>query len=139
MKYRLETETVIHSDSDFATVAFLRINNARLDPKDTVTTNIAVPELLDEVFADVEKTLASSSRQPEQPEGLPHLDADQQSTTLEPSVRRDGNWLALANIQRTNTASGTSLSLEDEVRECFHTLQSDYRPHNFLGYLTNSD
>ncbi|KAH9077328.1 hypothetical protein EDB83DRAFT_2645725 [Lactarius deliciosus] len=53
----LETETVIHSDSDFATVAFLRIRRVSLDPKTEQSPDVAVPALLDHPYRHVEKDI----------------------------------------------------------------------------------
>ncbi len=44
---RLETETAIHSDSDFATVTFLRIQRPSFDRKTEQSPDLAVPALLD--------------------------------------------------------------------------------------------
>src|ERR1700685_746259 len=58
---RTEVETVIHADNDFATVAFLRIKNASLDPKDEQSLeDVQVPSLLDDDLLPVRDAVLRS-------------------------------------------------------------------------------
>ena len=57
MSHRDEVETVVHSDNDFATVAYLRIKKASLQPKTSPSTadslDVTVPPVLTEAFSDL--------------------------------------------------------------------------------------
>ncbi|EIN10404.1 hypothetical protein PUNSTDRAFT_22799, partial [Punctularia strigosozonata HHB-11173 SS5] len=57
----LETETVIHSDNAFATVAYLRVKRAVLEPKQVLPSPpqyaLAVPPLLDDESEDIRRSL----------------------------------------------------------------------------------
>lgn len=115
---RDETEVVIHSDNDFATVAYLRIKSATLVPKlesfDPAT--VRIPPLLkgdsgesmslDEKSSVLDTSLSQSS------EGSSYHPAS--------SIKR-GNWAAVANIQ--TVLDTRDLSISDEVSSCFELLR----------------
>ncbi|KAI5893422.1 uncharacterized protein SCHCODRAFT_02498721 [Schizophyllum commune H4-8] len=117
-------ETVIHSDNDFATVAYLRIKSATLEPKlGTISDcEVAVPRLLDEDMGDVREAVEKS-----QSVVIPRTDG--QSLSVEGpvtlpkdiSIREVGDWVAIGSIQ--HPSSGESLSIEDEVAACFESLR----------------
>ncbi|KAJ3563369.1 hypothetical protein NP233_g8983 [Leucocoprinus birnbaumii] len=117
-----DVETVIHSDSSFATVAYLRIKDAELLPKENADNHtLAIPPPLEELFQTVEDNLRT---------GLivdGDLPPEELDTTAEPdigvSTSRVGNCVNVCNIQRRTPDSGTEISLEDEVEECFTILQ----------------
>lgn len=121
---REETETVIHSDSDFATVAFLRIKGARLEPKPTSEDiDLIVPKLLEDEYDSVAQALheirgedyvSSSSSLPDS------------ASLAESHSRKIKTWVAIADIHRKLDSDGPPISLEDEVRECFHILRGPY-------------
>ncbi|KAF5344121.1 hypothetical protein D9758_008826 [Tetrapyrgos nigripes] len=108
-----DVETVIHSDNDFATVAFLRIKDASLQPKEeSADINVQIPKLLEDDFqvvSDViEQCQMDGHGQPS--ETLPSTDP-----VLCISSARHGKWVAVANVQATVTKN---LSIEEEVTRC---------------------
>ena len=118
-------ETVIHSDNDFASVAFLRIKAARLEAKVTTTTSVVyVPPLLDDEFMAVceavlqsqQTDLITSQAQIEGPWSFRH-----------PRVplircRRVGAWVSISNVQSPSKGS----TLKDEVTRCFELLIGEF-------------
>ena len=127
---RLETESVIHSDSDFATVAFLRIKDARLEPKCEVSIpDVAVPNLLDEEFMAMAVTISESQPITEEVEISVHQPSIQRpaSPYFPLSVKRAGDWISIANIHRDTATDIADISLDMEVQECFQILQSKHR------------
>ena len=119
---------MIHSDSDFATVAFLRIRRVSLDPKTEQSPNIAVPALLDHPYRRVEEDIQARMSNDDDSPGraqTPNYPDWVLGTQLlsVPTSRRMENWFAIGNVHRESR--GTSdMPLEDEIRECFHVLQS---------------
>lgn len=112
---------MIHSDHDFATVAYLRIKKARLVDK-SPAVNFAVPEasLFDSKYDEVLKKIQLE----------PKTDAPIPSSPFLPPrcyppptrSQRVGNWVSIGGIQRK---SAEPLSLEKEVRECFAIMSSE--------------
>jgi diphthine-ammonia ligase len=124
---RLETETVIHSDSDFATVAFLRFRRVSLDLKAEQFPDAAVPALLDYSYRHVEKDI--QARMVDDNDSLgraqtPNYPDWASGTQLQaPTSRYMENWIAIGNVHR-EFRDASDIPLEDEIRECFHILQS---------------
>lgn len=104
-------------------MAFLRIKSARLEPKESTQVDVTVPDLLEAEFGLINSTWPRTQQQPTAPIEPTPADAFPTETRVGASTRRIGNWLALAGIQRSNI--GFEVSLEGEVSECFHTLQSN--------------
>ncbi|KAI0045321.1 hypothetical protein FA95DRAFT_1680564, partial [Auriscalpium vulgare] len=126
----LETETVIHSDSGFATVAFMRIKNAVLEAKPTRTTqtlHVAIPSWFDMDHESLAESIAT-----EDP-----LQSDSEIATVQPwpsspilqSCRRAHDWVAITDICKSVVEGEPALSLQDEVRECFSVLESRLADH----------
>jgi diphthine-ammonia ligase len=124
---RKGVQTVIHSDNDFATVAFLRITDAVLEAKpEAQVTRLAVPPLLEPEFTLVHDAVLQSEGTIE----LTQTDRDSdpnhslnQMTAATTSMRL-GSWVSVADIQRDVPDGDTGISFEGEVRECFNILQS---------------
>ena len=126
MSHRDEVETVVHSDNDFATVAYLRIKKASLQPKTSPSTadslDVTVPPVLTEAFSDLRDMISNHA-------SSHHRDAsvvtDMRSSVSSPDLisRKLGRWVAVANVQRNLCEQQLEVSLEDEVRECFETLK----------------
>jgi len=113
-------ETVIHSDSDFATVAFLRIKGARLEAKaGTATAVVCIPPLLDDEYSTVYETILQSQQM-----DLNSPQAQIESKSFRhPKVplirsRQVGAWVSISNIQSPSEGS----MLKDEVTRCFELL-----------------
>ncbi|KAJ3517961.1 hypothetical protein NLJ89_g148 [Agrocybe chaxingu] len=119
----IDTETVIHSDNGFASVAFLRIKWAELVSKSLDTTKIVTPPNLEEQFEAVAEAVEISERT------YPTIDSSTDSRPIQefhhPETRhtasqRLGSWVTVSNVQ-TKTPQG-SLTIEEEVTECFQIL-----------------
>jgi len=102
---RLETETAIHSDSDFATVTFLRIRRPSFDRKTEQSPDLAVPALLDYPYHRVMEGI--QARIPD--DDNDHLERAQTpiypdlalGTQLPvPMLRCMENWIVMSNIHR---------------------------------------
>ncbi|KAI5830420.1 hypothetical protein K523DRAFT_381775 [Schizophyllum commune Tattone D] len=127
-------ETVIHSDNDFATVAYLRIKSATLEPKPESSAHfeVAIPPLLDEDATDVREAVEKS-----QSVDVPRPDGDSLSIespgTLpkDISVREAEDWVAIGNIQ--HPSPDASLSLEDEMTACFELLKAEQLDQHSLS------
>ncbi|KAJ3554772.1 hypothetical protein NM688_g2937 [Phlebia brevispora] len=125
-----EVEPVIHSDNDFATVAYLRIKYVVLEEKEEPSSiDPAVPPVYeaeyDEVRLAVEHSLKSSESSIPAPEYAPG-DA---VLYFAPSSKAIGPWVAITDVHRN--LSGTSPpSIEDEVHECFGVLRDRLKGHS---------
>lgn len=126
---RKEVETVIHSDSDFATVAYLRVKEAELEAKDTEEApELPVPPILEEKYSDLlEDEFGGMAL--EISNLAPGGDAlSRPSKAIFPTRSRQvRDWVSVSNVQRTSDIS-TTISIEDEVTECFQLL-SGTLPH----------
>ncbi|GAK67674.1 meiotically up-regulated 71 protein [Moesziomyces antarcticus] len=124
-----DVETVVHSDSGFGSVSYLRLKNAVLVPKDVEQskTRATTPPLLDALG---ERTLAAA-RAAYQDEastesGIQELTAktaglevDSPASVLPaPSARRSGRYVVLSNITGVGAAE-----VEDQVRAAFDTVR----------------
>ncbi|KAL1755302.1 hypothetical protein FB107DRAFT_275021 [Schizophyllum commune] len=124
-------ETVIHSDNDFATVAYLRIKSATLEtkPESSAHFEVAIPPLLDEDVTDVREAVEKShSVDVPRPDG-DFLSLESPGTLPKDiSVREAENWVAIGNIQ--HTSPDADLSLEDEMTACFELLKEQLSQHS---------
>ncbi|KAI0776109.1 hypothetical protein BD413DRAFT_649402 [Trametes elegans] len=123
-----EVETVIHSDNDFATVAYLRIKKASLQPKPAANPyEIAIPPVLEEPFSGILDQMSefTSPLDVGAPLAMPRY------LNL-PTIRhrQTGKWVAVANIQRSLDDPSREVSLEEEVRECFEQLRETLAMHS---------
>ena len=118
---RKEVETVIHSQSDFAPVAYLRVKDATLVPKEEHSpSELPIPPILEDRFAEVMDAITRTSSI------VTSLEDSQNSgvTVGHPNLhlvrsRKIQDWVAVANVQKTST----ELTLEEEVMECFQNLK----------------
>ncbi|OCH92905.1 hypothetical protein OBBRIDRAFT_811409 [Obba rivulosa] len=128
-----DVETILHSDNDFATVAYLRIKNAELEEKvESSVVGPTVPPLLSEEFHDIRDAVESSIR------SLEPIDKDGGEDNILTAVaddvpvcssKRVGRWVAVANVQHPTIAGQSDGYLEDEVRECFLKLEGALKGH----------
>ncbi|KAJ7507949.1 hypothetical protein B0H11DRAFT_1849356 [Mycena galericulata] len=121
-----EVETVIHSDSGFATVAFLRIKTATLHPKaPAVPMLLDVPDVLGEEFAFVQQSITQLQSNPS-PTRTPisHPAPSSRIQSFKPRSRKIDSWIAVSNVCSTNNVK-YGQSIEAEVRECFAVLQEE--------------
>ena len=141
MYFRTETETVIHSDSAFATVAYLKIKSAHLVEKDMS----AVPAMqftntpLDSAALNIRDAIRSvdlGTRTPSWSAGdyggtIPGTEED----PVLPSVTRRGKWVAVNSAQAPCTPSQ---SLQDEVKSCFGVVRGNHALLAMSGSLHHS-
>jgi diphthine-ammonia ligase len=105
---------VVHSDHDFATVAYLRIKGAHLVPKEVMGSyEVAIPDALDD---------GASFEQPD-----PLLSLGQTAVESYPNdlpigicrAKKVSKWIYIANV---DGLCGSDQSLDQEVEECFINL-----------------
>ena len=112
---------MVHSDNDFATVAYLRIKKASLHNKpDAGSITVTVPPTLSDSYTPISDTIASHSALPS-PSGA---ESKHPPHELAPpfATKQIGRWVAVANVQ-SRIVVQQELSIEDEVRECFDKLR----------------
>lgn len=126
---------MIHSDNDFATVAFLRVKSAELEPKIAAADRVAsIPPLLEERFeaikdavADFQQKVASNSVASLQNESY------SRHITLPASLsRRKDRWIVISNVQ-ADIHNGGDLTIEEEVTQCFNILAGKLYTQQFFG------
>lgn len=132
-----DVETVIHSDNDFATVAYLRVKEAELEPKEVGSEApiLSVPPLLEEKYSelleeDLEAGHDISSLSLEEKSDLPR--AAGQDLVFPTRSRKVQDWISVASVQRA--AESADMSIEEEVTECFKILANELRKHDLEVY-----
>lgn len=126
-----EVETVIHSDNDFATVAYLRIKKASLQEKEQGYEFIPIPPLLSDEFAEIEKRISTMVEDMEKRQPLERFERAVVNTTaiVPPSYCVMGKWVAFSNIQ--TPAKSPDIPIADEVVACFTVLTGSYLLQSF--------
>lgn len=131
---RTDVETVIHSDNDFATVAFLRIKNAILEPKVAGDqTGIHLPPVLEPSFIALHDATSLSAADTTTPVTIEKTGAGiiDEPLKQENSTKRLGSWVSVSDIQRSSDKISAQMSIEEEVTECFLKLKG----RRFSGFL----
>ncbi|GLB33938.1 putative diphthamide synthase [Lyophyllum shimeji] len=135
-KYRIvlsEVETVIHSDNDFATVAFLRIKNAILEakPSSEISFDLRIPPLLDDHSMPLRDAVAASQAGSTSSQ-IPRIVGPDHTEVLSTKVadnKKLDSWISVSNVERSVQTPIEEISIEDEVTECFHLLQASLSEH----------
>ncbi|KAJ6598927.1 hypothetical protein DFH09DRAFT_18918 [Mycena vulgaris] len=134
-----EVETVIHSDSAFATVAFLRIKGAVLQLKPTAGPPVFhVPDVLDERFASVRDQMTQFPGLPPPTEPV-KSGPRQSSNTLSSNIqsKKIDAWIAISNVCSIMDETIVE-SIEDEVQRCFASLREELARYSLeLSDCTN--
>ncbi|KAF4574969.1 hypothetical protein EYR36_006323 [Pleurotus pulmonarius] len=132
----IETETVIHSDNDFATVAFLRIKEAILEDKPlNEDFNLAIPPVLQTKPQMVYEKLQ------EHQFGLVNGTPPSFGNSAQPSqgtttTNENDAWISISSVQADE--SGASMTIEEEVQRCFEILQEKLFPYSLeLSHCAN--
>ncbi|KAJ7684045.1 hypothetical protein B0H17DRAFT_1226051 [Mycena rosella] len=116
-----EVETVIHSDSAFATVAFLRIKTAVLEPKPVAgLPDFHVPNVLDERFASVQDQMTQFQSEL----SSTHIKSDTSQSShpiLTTQSKKIDPWVAISSVSSTTVGN----SIEEEVQQCFALLREE--------------
>ncbi|KAF8640150.1 hypothetical protein AX17_001386 [Amanita inopinata Kibby_2008] len=117
-----DVEKVIHSDNDFATVAFLRIKRASTISKKQESYILSVPDLLDDDYTGLLSTISRSST------GITQgkmYDKHVPTINVAASSLAKGPWISITNIQRSGDSLST-IAVEDEVSECFAIAKGEH-------------
>ncbi|EJU06218.1 hypothetical protein DACRYDRAFT_45569 [Dacryopinax primogenitus] len=143
-RHRIEltdTETVIHSDADFASVAYLRVKNARLLPKELEHVEIPAPPMLSEEAQVLVQTplptrhdpaVQPQYREPTTSPDSAHRVHPRLLTGL-PSVCVKGGWLSIGNVQYvpSTPSEQQKLTLDMEAQACFEIINHHLNDHGF--------
>lgn len=112
----------MHSDGDFAPVAYLRVKSAHLGPKMLLFSDpsiIPTPELFTSSDTPVYHSISPSPvSYPLEPELLSRFDS-----RFAPHSKKVGPWVMIGNVQVDPDAS--TISVEDETQQCFKYLISE--------------
>ncbi|KAJ7094639.1 hypothetical protein B0H15DRAFT_969751 [Mycena belliarum] len=132
-----EVETVIHSDSAFATVAFLRIKKAVLQAKLTAGPPVFhVPNVLDESFTSIRDQMTLFQSKSSSPIEQPRISSRSPSSVYDTRSKKMDCWVAVSNVcSVTGSSNG---SIEAEVNECFAILREELARYSLqLSDCTN--
>jgi len=112
---------MIHSDSGFAAVSYLRIKGATLEEKPESGHHLTIPPLLDADFTRI-RTLLHGHHS-----GDNSIHTDSGTVAFQTAVQscgssssRKGCWVAVGNVCRE---TGQDVTFEEEVTQCFRDLQ----------------
>ena len=131
---RTDVETVIHSDSGFATVAYLRIKGAALEEKSGFEANLAIPPLLEGDFANLQ-TLLRGHHSAVTSSGTvsePVLVSQFASPSRTPFRSRKGDWVAVGNV---HYVTSQAIEFEEEAVQCFHEFEGSPDTIEEIGLL----
>jgi diphthine-ammonia ligase len=115
-------ETIIHSESGFASVAFLRINKAHLEKKKVKADPfaVAIPPLLRPPFLELQQSVSSITVE-ERPTGILPVEISKVERQIVDRIL--GNWLAVTEITAKLPPQSAEICIEDELRLCFTALE----------------
>lgn len=104
----------------------MRIKGAELEPKIESTTQAHIPSVIDADYEAVHDAVVRSQKQDSSSRGsLPHSVPEvivHEDGISEPKGRKRGKWVVISNIETSNKGQG-DISIEEEVAECFSTLE----------------
>ncbi|KAI0089326.1 hypothetical protein BDY19DRAFT_1041644 [Irpex rosettiformis] len=123
-----ETETVIHSDNDFATVAYLRIKRATLQEKEASEPDPPVPPLLDEEYEQVQSIVQTRLSLEHTTTSPPPQYSPTDALVFRSSSSRRESWVAVTSTRTHDFQK--NISLEEEVHECFQSLKTRLGEHS---------
>ncbi|KAG1907061.1 meiotically up-regulated 71 protein [Suillus fuscotomentosus] len=126
------TEVVMHTDNDFAPVAYLRIKQASLHPKESYTDGkVEIPPLLDDRFGELKNVVETSvlERYEKGSSGTYEPINKLHHIPGHPSTHAIGSWLAIGNIH-PDSSLDSEIPLEEQVRDCFIQLQGILQSHD---------
>lgn len=131
-----ETEVVMHTENDFAPVAYLRIKRASLHPKESSTNKkVEVTPLLEDRFAELKDTVESLVLEVNSSGGAYAPPTNKgHSIPDRPLIRAIESWLAVGNIHK-EPSLGSEITLDHEVRDCFLQLQGIRFANSLVGLI----
>lgn len=118
---------MIHSDNDFATVAFLRIRGAQLEAKVATTLPVVdTPPLLEDEYLTVYEAVSQSQRTDSVAANQAQIESPSFRHPKVPSIRsrQVGPWVSISNVHFPSEDS----TLKDEVTKCFELLKGVSAP-----------
>ena len=117
-----DSETVIHSEHDFATVAHLRINSISLQDKPLQEQlQLKIPDTLNEEHLAFYRSLIERSQIESSPsDALICLDTGQHFG-VDFGFRSEGSWIYVTNVQMKS--SDPRIPVLEEVKYCFNTVK----------------
>ena len=129
---------MIHSDSAFATVAYLRIKSAHLVEKDVSTVPVMhfTNTPLDSAALDIRDAVCSldlGTRPPSWSVG-DYMDTniEAEENPVLTTVTRRGQWVAVSSVQAPHTPYQ---SLQEEVKSCFGLVRGKNSLMTRSGFL----
>jgi diphthine-ammonia ligase len=132
---RTDVETVVHSDSGFATVSYLRINKVTLEEKPEQGYDLSIPPLLETSFTRIQAMLRGQDSTDTSVPAVPGSVCRSTGQFCGPSRSRRGDWVAVGDIY---CAGSHTMSFKEEVTQCFRELEGSphiYRKNSVLiGY-----
>ncbi|KZO97985.1 hypothetical protein CALVIDRAFT_49840 [Calocera viscosa TUFC12733] len=137
----LETETVIHSDASFASVAYLRVKDARLIPKEVEHIEIPTPPMLSPEARMIARTpLSPRHRLTISPKSrqisvspIPPKPVAPRTYAAPTTVCKKGHWLNIGNVQHRppTEENHQQVTIEMEARSCFEAVDAHLHDHGF--------
>lgn len=114
---------MVHSDSGFAAVSYLRVKGATLKDKPESGNDLTIPPLLEADFVRIQ-TLLHGYRSADSSIHVVSKTLTRRSTIQAhgSSNSRRGDWVAVGNIYH---ATGEDITFEEEVLQCFCDLQGN--------------
>ncbi len=139
-----EVETVVHSDSGFGSVSYLRLKNAKLVDKEESldqreSSKAKTPDLLDRIGRRTFKAAKRSNKGDELSEQVSILQLSEESSESyavrlpPPSIRRKGRYFVLSNItgnSPTSSSASHTTPVEEQVHIAFNTISDLLSAHN---------
>lgn len=124
-----EVETVIHSDSSFATVAYTRVKTAYLEDKScTDEVKLPTPLIVSQEFRELETLLSPISSENTQQHALSYREKRDGCYFQAPvNSFNNGKWVIVSNV---NTRASTSTHIGEEVIRCFKLLEEKLHEHS---------
>ncbi|KAH7916170.1 hypothetical protein BJ138DRAFT_1169482 [Hygrophoropsis aurantiaca] len=135
-----ETEVVVHSDNEFAPVAFFRMKDVSLERKSDIDPLIVQTPLLLESEATQVYDAISVAQSRTSFEATRFNASDISSTIPHNgmSSKAIGPWIAVANVHRDLSDDIAELTIEEEVRQCFSKLQGRLKGYSLsLSHCAN--
>ncbi|CCL99449.1 uncharacterized protein FIBRA_01467 [Fibroporia radiculosa] len=127
-----DTETVVHTDGDFAVVAYLRIKDAVLKSKSSCEIpNPAIPHILPKSYQELSAVVAEQVSTTADVPNSSYLSSLHGAEPL-PLIRSQqvGSFVTVANVSRTGESD---MTIEEEVQACFQQLEGIRFVSSYLG------
>lgn len=136
-----ETATIVANADPHSTVAHLRLDRCSLidkpgfplvetwiEKRDRIRKLVTIPPILTDNSTEILALLDEEFEAEEiDLSGLRLSDSvDSRSPISDPMLHQEGDWISFGEIVGVD-ATTEEITIEDEVRECFHRLESESR------------